>query len=41
MTEFMNQDFLLKSEAAKKLYHEHAEKMPIMDYQCHINAMEM
>ncbi|MBE6933936.1 MAG: glucuronate isomerase [Ruminococcaceae bacterium] len=41
MTEFMNQDFLLKSEAAKKLYHEHAEKMPIIDYHCHINPMEI
>ena len=25
MTPFMNQDFLLKSEVARKLYHEHAE----------------
>ena len=41
MTPFMNQDFLLKTEAAKKLYHEHAEKMPIIDYHCHINPMEI
>lgn len=31
MTPFMNEDFLLKSEVAKKLYHEHAEIMPIID----------
>lgn len=41
MTPFMNQDFLLRSETAKKLYHEHAEKMPIIDYHCHINPMEI
>ncbi len=41
MTPFMNADFLLKTETAKKLYHEHAEKMPIIDYHCHINPMEI
>ncbi len=41
MTTFMNQDFLLKSDVAKKLYHEHAEVMPIIDYHCHINPMEI
>ena len=41
MTKFMTKDFLLKSKAAKKLYHEHAEKMPIIDYHCHINPMEI
>lgn len=41
MTSFMDKDFLLKSETAKRLYHEHAEKMPIIDYHCHINPMEI
>ena len=41
MTQFMNQDFLLKTETAKKLYHDYAEKMPIIDYHCHINPMEI
>ncbi len=41
MKQFMDQDFLLKTEAAKKLYHEHAAKMPIIDYHCHINPMEI
>ena len=41
MTPFMNQDFLLKSETAKKLYHEHAAQMPIIDYHCHINPQEI
>ena len=41
MTPFMNADFLLKTETAKKLYHEHAEVMPIIDYHCHINPQEI
>ncbi|MBQ7340623.1 MAG: glucuronate isomerase [Oscillospiraceae bacterium] len=41
MTPFMNKDFLLKTKTAKKLYHEHAAKMPIIDYHCHINPMEI
>ena len=28
--------FLLQSETAQKLYHEHAAKMPIIDYHCHL-----
>jgi len=38
---FMNQDFLLKSETARQLYHNHVAKMPIIDYHCHINPMEI
>ncbi len=41
MANFMNKDFLLKSEAAKTLYHDYAAKMPIIDYHCHINPMEI
>lgn len=41
MKAFMDADFLLKSETAKTLYHEHAEKMPVIDYHCHINPMEI
>ena len=32
MKDFINEDFLLQSDVAKMLYHEHAEKMPIIDY---------
>ena len=28
--------FLLQTETAQKLYHEHAAKMPIIDYHCHL-----
>ncbi|MDO5338216.1 MAG: glucuronate isomerase [Eubacteriales bacterium] len=41
MKPFMNQDFLLSTEVSKKLYHEYAEKMPILDYHCHINPREI
>ena len=33
---FINEDFMLTSDTAKKLYHEHAAKMPIIDYHCHL-----
>ena len=33
---FIQPDFLLQSETAQKLYHEHAEKMPVIDYRCHL-----
>ena len=32
MKAFMDKDFLLSTETAKKLYHEYAEVMPIIDY---------
>ncbi len=36
-----NEDFLLQSKAAKILYHEYAEKMPIYDYHCHLSAEQI
>ena len=33
---FINKDFMLQTETAKQLYHEHAENMPIIDYNCHL-----
>lgn len=41
MKAFMDQDFLLKTDTAKKLYHGYAEKMPILDYHCHISPQEI
>ena len=37
----MDEEFLLSTETAKKLYHEYAEKMPILDYHCHIDPKEI
>ena len=39
--DFMNEDFLLKTETARRLYHKYAEKMPIIDYHCHIDPKEI
>ena len=41
MKQFMDQDFLLSNDTAKKLYHDFAAKMPIIDYHCHINPKEI
>jgi glucuronate isomerase len=35
---FLSEDFLLQSKTARTLYHEHAAKMPIYDYHCHLPA---
>ena len=37
MKQFNDPDFLLENETAKDLYHNHAEKMPIIDYHCHLS----
>ncbi len=41
MKPFLNEDFLLENDTAKYLYHNHAAKMPIIDYHCHINPEEI
>jgi glucuronate isomerase len=41
MKEFMDKDFLLQTETAQKLYHNHAAKMPIFDYHCHLNPKDI
>ena len=33
---FINDDFMLFNDYARELYHESAEKMPIIDYHCHL-----
>jgi len=38
MAEFITEDFLLQTKTARFLYHEHAERMPIYDYHCHLPA---
>ncbi len=41
MKAFMDQDFLLQTETAKELYHQHAKSLPIIDYHCHLNPKEV
>ena len=38
---FINDEFLLTTETAKELYHNYAEKMPIIDYHCHLPPSEI
>ena len=41
MKPFMDKDFILNTKTAKELYHGVAEKLPIIDYHCHIDAKEI
>jgi len=41
MKPFLDDDFLLQTETAQRLYHEYAEAMPIFDYHCHISPKEI
>ncbi|MHA1726754.1 MAG: glucuronate isomerase [Promethearchaeota archaeon] len=41
MRNFLDEDFLLHTDTARLLYHEHAEKMPIFDYHCHLPVKEI
>ncbi len=41
MKAFMDQDFLLETDTAKKLYHDYAERMPVIDYHCHLSPQEI
>ncbi len=41
MRSIINDDFLLTNRTAARLYHEHAARMPIIDYHCHIDPYEI
>ena len=36
MAGLFEDDFLLETSTARELYHEHAERQPIIDYHCHL-----
>lgn len=36
MKKFLDENFLLKTKTAQRLYHEYAKEMPIIDYHCHL-----
>lgn len=38
---FLTEDFLLQTKTARRLYHDHAAKMPIYDYHCHLPAHQI
>lgn len=41
MKPFMDRDFLLGSETAKRLFHQYAAHQPIIDYHCHLSPKEI
>ena len=41
MSAFLTEDFMLRNETGKQLYHQYAAQMPICDYHCHVNPKEI
>ena len=41
MKAFMDQDFLLSTPTARHLFHDYAQKLPLVDYHCHLNPREI
>ena len=41
MKNFLDENFLLHSEAAIRLYHEYAKEMPVIDYHCHLSPQQI
>lgn len=37
MTSFIHDDFLLQTDFARKLYHNYAAPLPLIDYHCHLS----
>jgi len=41
MRQFMDDDFLLETRTAERLYHGHAEHLPIIDYHCAVHPRDI
>ena len=41
MKNFLDEDFLLNTAAAQRLYHDYAKEMPIIDYHCHLSPQQI
>jgi glucuronate isomerase len=41
MKPFLDDNFLLETKTAEQLYHEHAKKMPIIDYHSHLDPEQI
>lgn len=39
--EFIHINFLLETEEARRLYHDHAASLPIIDYHCHLSPKDI
>ena len=38
---FIKDDFMLETSSGRRLYHEYASEMPIIDYHCHLSPREI
>ena len=41
MVSFIDEDFLLRTQTARALYHDYARDLPIIDYHCHLPPAEI
>ena len=41
MKPFLDENFLLKTRTAQRLYHDYARDMPIIDYHCHLPPQQI
>src|SRR5690242_9225070 len=41
MKKFLDENFLLRTKTAQKLYHDYAKSMPIIDYHCHLPPQQI
>ncbi len=41
MPDFLDENFLLSSDVARRLYHEYAAPQPILDYHCHLSPKDI
>lgn len=41
MKPFIHKDFILETETAKRIYHQFAAELPIIDFHCHLNPAEI
>jgi len=41
MKKFLDENFLLKTKTAQRLYHDYARDMPVIDYHCHLSPQQI
>jgi glucuronate isomerase len=41
MKPFIHEDFLLETDVARALYHDHVKELPVIDYHCHLPVAQI
>jgi glucuronate isomerase len=41
MKAFLDENFILQTQTAQILFHQHSENLPIIDYHCHLNPQQI